>query len=130
MGGAARVLIFDDDPDVVVYLSSLLEDNGYEVEARGDTRRALDALAQFQPHLVLLDVLLPGRSGLDLLVRIRESERFGGVPLVLVTGDDAVIGDGARSYMSAHPGVRGPDHVLGKPIEVRVFLEVVARLTS
>lgn len=129
MAVSTRVLIFDDDPDVVVYLSSLLEDHGYVVEARGDTRKALDALDAFRPDLVLLDVLLPGRSGLDLLVRIRGSDAWGRTPLVVVTGDDGVIGDGARTYMSAHPGVSGPDHVLGKPIVVDEFLDVVARLT-
>jgi CheY-like chemotaxis protein len=123
-----RVLLVDDDPDVIAYLSSFLEDEGFEVQAAGDSEAAWARLDGFHPDAILIDVLLPGRSGLDLLVSLRRDERWSDIPLVLVTGDDNVLRDDCRSYLESHQDVRGPDHVLGKPMERDVLLAVLRAL--
>jgi CheY-like chemotaxis protein len=120
-----KILAVDDDPDVVEYLSSFLEDEGYEVAVASDERSALTSLERFDPDAILIDVMLPGRSGLDLLVRLRRDPRRSEIPLVLVTGDDGVLRDECRSYLESHHGVRGPDHVLGKPLDRDALLEVL-----
>jgi two-component system sensor histidine kinase/response regulator len=123
-----RILVVDDDPDVVEYLSSFLEDEGYEVVAARDERSALAEVERSNPDLILIDVMLPGRSGLDLLVRLRRDPRWGGIPLVLVTGDDDVLKDECRSYLETHLDVRGPDRVLGKPMERDLLLSVLREM--
>jgi CheY-like chemotaxis protein len=123
-----KVLVVDDDPDVVEYLSSFLEDEGYEVEAASDERTALARVASFHPDAILIDVMLPGRSGLDLMVCLRRDPRWAGIPLVLVTGDDSVLKDDCRSYLESHQDVRGPDRVLGKPMERAVLLSILRNL--
>jgi len=128
--GGRRVLVVDDDPDIVDYLQSFLEDEGYEVGSATDSVTALETLDRFGPDVVLLDVLLPGRSGLDLLVSIRQSPRWGDTPLVVVTGSDRVLQDDCQSYLGAHSGVRGPDGVLGKPIDRHTLLAVLSYLTG
>lgn len=127
---ATRVLVVDDDPDIVDYLQSFLEDEGYEVGSAADSVSALEELDRFAPDVVLLDVLLPGRSGLDLLVSIRRSPRWGETPLVVVTGNDLVLQDDCQSYLGAHAGVRGPDGVLGKPVDRRTLVAVLRYLTG
>jgi CheY-like chemotaxis protein len=108
-----KVLVVDDDPDVVEYLSSFLEDNGYE------------AVARFHPDAVLLDVLMPGKSGLDLLVSLRSDPRWRHIPLVVITGSDKILEDDCQSYMGSHHGVRGPDGVLAKPVDRKTLLAVL-----
>jgi len=125
-----RVLVVDDDPDIVDYLQSFLEDEGYEVGSAADSVTALEELDRFEPDVVLLDVLLPGRSGLDLLVSIRRHPRWGETPLVVVTGNDRVLQDDCQSYLGAHAGVRGPDGVLGKPVDRGTLLAVLTYLTG
>ena len=120
-----RVLLVDDDPDVIDYLSSFLEDEGFEVQAAGDSETARARLDGFRPDAILIDVLLPGKSGLDLLVSLRRDPRWSGTPLVLVTGDDSVLKDDCRSYLESHQDVRGPDHVLGKPMDRDLILSVL-----
>ncbi|MCG6924824.1 MAG: response regulator [Acidobacteria bacterium] len=120
-----RILVVDDDPDVVEYLSSFLEDEGCEVASAGDERTALEEVERSTPDAILIDVMLPGRSGLDLLLRLRRDPRWTEIPLVLVTGDDSVLKDECRSYLEAHPDVRGPDRVLGKPMERDLLLSVL-----
>jgi len=120
-----RVLVVDDDPDVIEYVSSFLEDEGYEVVAAVDARSALAEAERSSPDVILIDVMLPGKSGLDLLVCLRRDRRWAGIPLVLVTGDDSVLKDECRSYLETHQDVRGPDHVLGKPMDRDLLLSVL-----
>jgi DNA-binding response OmpR family regulator len=120
-----RVLLVDDDPDVIDYLSSFLEDEGFEVQAAGDSETARARLDGFRPDAILIDVMLPGKSGLDLLVSLRRDRKWSNTPLVLVTGDDNVLKDDCRSYLESHQDVRGPDHVLGKPMDRDVILSVL-----
>ncbi len=123
-----RIFIVDDDPDIVVYLTSLLEDHGYDVRAAPDAGTALAALETDRPDALLVDVLLPGRSGLDLLVSIRHDPRLRGVALVVITGMDEILQHDCQSYLASHQGVAGPDAVLGKPVEPRTLLAILAHL--
>ena len=123
-----RVLVVDDDPDIVEYVSSFLEDEGYEVVAAVDARSALAEAERSNADVILIDVMLPGKSGLDLLVCLRRDPRWAGIPLVLVTGDDSVLKDECRSYLETHQDVRGPDHVLGKPMDRDLLLSILREL--
>ncbi len=120
-----RILVVDDDPDIREYLMAVLGDHGWQVAAVGDTSAALAALEQFSPDVVIVDVLLPGRSGLDLLVTLRRSPRWSAMPLVVVTGVDQLLKDDCQSYLGTHAGVAGPDAVLGKPIDPATLLAVL-----
>jgi CheY-like chemotaxis protein len=130
MGENVRILVVDDDPDITLYLCSLLEDHDYEVETAADTESAWAALERFDPHLVTLDVMMPGRSGLDLLVRLRNDARWATIPLVMLTGNDAIVEDGGASYLRSHGVDRGPDAVLNKPLETASFLQTIASLVT
>jgi CheY-like chemotaxis protein len=125
-----RILVVDDDPDIVDYFSVLLEDHGYVVGSANGARPALSALAEFGPDVVLIDVMMPGRSGLDLLVTLRRDPRWKDLPLVVITGNDHLLRDECQSYLGSFDGVRGPDGVLGKPVDPDALLGILRRVTS
>jgi DNA-binding response OmpR family regulator len=125
-----RVFVLEDDPDIVDYLSSFLEDEGFEVASANRCSTALAALDEFEPEVVLIDALLPGRSGLEFLVTVRRHERWSDLPLVVVTGNDKLLEDDCQSYLGAHDGVRGPDGVLGKPVHLESLLSVIRTLVN
>jgi CheY-like chemotaxis protein len=125
---APRVLVVDDDPDILEYVSSFLEDHGYEVAVASRASSALAALDSSPPDAMLLDVLLPGRSGLKLLTTIRRDRRYADLPVVVVTGNDRLLEDDCQSYIGSHDGIRGPDGVLGKPIDRDALLRILAHL--
>lgn len=125
-----RLLVVDDDPDIVAYLSSFLGDNGYDVSSADSAAGALAEIDRCRPDAILLDVLMPGRSGLDLLVRLRRDPRWRDIPLVVVTGSDRILQDDCQSYLGSHHGVRGPDGVLGKPIDRATLLLVLKHLSA
>ena len=115
----------DDDRDTALYLSVLLEDNGYEVRTAEDAVEALSRLEEFPADAVIMDVLMPGRSGLDLLVKLRNSPQWRDLMVIVVTGNDRVLEDYGKSYLSLHKGIRGPDAVLGKPVDPRALLRLL-----
>ena len=121
--------MIDDDPDTVLYLTSLLEDAGFDVCSGNNQSDALAELEAVVPDVLILDVILAGRSGLHLLVQIRQDARWAEIPVLVVTGDDGIQQDRGQSYFVSHPGVRGPDAVLGKPIDQDRFLQTVSRLS-
>ena len=123
-----RILVVDDDPDVVDYVSTFLRDHGYEVRSAATTTTALDELEEGPVDLVILDVLMPGRSGLDLLVTLRKDPRFAETPIVVLTGHDRVLQEGVDSYLGLQSGIRGADGVLGKPLGRDELLRLLTKL--
>ena len=115
----------DDDRDTALYLSVLLEDKGYEVRTAEDEVEALSQLDEFPAATVIMDVLMPGRSGLDLLVKLRNNPRWRDLMVIVVTGNDRVLEDYGKSYLSLHKGIRGPDAVLGKPVDPKALLRLL-----
>ncbi|MDO5699743.1 MAG: response regulator [Dermatophilus congolensis] len=81
----ARVLVADDDEDIRELVSFKLTQAGYDVEAVVDGVKAWEAIDQAPPQLALLDIMMPGLSGLDVLRKIREDDRTRTVPVILLT---------------------------------------------
>jgi DNA-binding response OmpR family regulator len=125
-----RILVVDDDPDIVDYLGLFLEDHGYEVSSANRSSSALAALDEVVPDAVILDVILPGRSGLDLLVTIRRHERWSSVPVVVLTGNDSIVEDSGRAYLMGYDLERGADCVLAKPVDQEALIECLAKLIN
>lgn len=118
-GGAAaqRVLVVDDEPTVREVVATYLARDGFEVRQLADGGRVMEAIEQFDPHLVVLDVMLPVRSGLDVL---RELRSRSDLPVILLTArsdeTDRVLGLEL-----------GSDDYLVKPFSPR---ELTARVRS
>ena len=125
-----RVLIVEDDPDIVDYYSFFLEDEGYEVRSANRCSTAREMMDDFRPEVILIDALLPGKSGLELLVSLRRDPHWSDLPMVVVTGNDTLLEDDCQSYLGAHEGVRGPDGVLGKPVDRETLLAVLQTLLN
>jgi diguanylate cyclase (GGDEF)-like protein len=115
----ARILSVEDDPQQGGYLKSILESGGYEAAICEDPKRFEAALKEFQPDLVLMDILLPDISGYDLVRYLRQDERYAALPVLFLTTD----GQLQSRFRSAQVG--GDDHLV-KPVVPPVLLSVVA----
>jgi two-component system OmpR family response regulator len=115
-----RILVVDDQPDITRLLKRGLEaTNDYAVREENDSNAALSAAEEFQPDLIILDVMMPGKDGGELAAAFRESARLRGVPIVFLT---AAI---TKAEVEAREGQSGGWPILAKPF---VMPEVVACL--
>jgi len=116
-GSLVDVLVVDDEPSFLDALRSGLEREGFRVHTAADGVEALDKVAELEPDLVLLDVMLPRMSGIDVCRRIRQVSQ---VPIIMVTAKgeeiDAVVGLEV-----------GADDYVAKPYRLR---ELVARIRA
>ena len=128
--GGARILVLEDDPDIADYMASFLEDEGFTVTSASRCSTALVMMEEFNPDIVLIDALLPGKSGLEFLVTVRRNPKWSALPLVVVTGNDKLLEDDCQSYLGAHEGVSGPDGVLGKPVDLDSLRAVIDKLLA
>ena len=122
-----KIFVIDDEPDTVAYLSVLLEDNGYDVISAHNVEEAMALLKDNSPDLIMVDVMMPGASGLNFVVQLRQDPRHDAVPVIMVTGKAEVFQDKGRSYLDRY-NVRPPEGILEKPFEHEVLLRTVERL--
>lgn len=80
-----KIFIVEDDFTIQTQLKTLLSGNGYEVSAVTDFSNAIEQVKSFLPHLVLLDIKLPGNSGFDICSQIRA---FSDMPIIFVTSSN------------------------------------------
>lgn len=118
--GPRCVLIADDDADIRELVRYKLDRSGYELVAVEDGERAWAALNERRPDVAVLDVMMPGLSGIDVLKRVREHETLFDLPVILLTarGQDQDVDEGF---------VAGADDYIVKPFSPR---RLVDRLES
>lgn len=113
-----KILIIEDDPMIQIQLKNLLTGNGYEVEAVTDFTNPVEHFRAFAPHLVLLDIKLPGSSGFEICTQIRA---FSDLPIIFVTSSNTDM-DELNSIML------GGDAFITKPYNPAILLAKIASL--
>jgi len=104
-GLPSKVLVVDDDPEIVTFLSTLLELEGIESSVATSAAAALEQLEQGAPDLVLLDIAMPDRDGIDLCKELKSDPRTAEVPVFVVSarpGKDVVeraLAAGAEEFI-------------------------------
>ena len=97
-----RLLIVDDDATMVSLLKTLLELDGFEVTPATNPDRALESMRQLRPDLVIMDVFMNSRDGLELLRQVRASADLGQLPVIMTSGmdvSDRALDAGADGFM-------------------------------
>jgi DNA-binding response OmpR family regulator len=113
-----RILIADDEPNILVSLEFLMKREGYEVLVARDGQQALEAIVRERPDLVLLDVMMPVKSGFDVCQAVRADESLASVKILMLTakGRDTDVAKGTAL---------GADAYVTKPFSTR---ELAARV--
>jgi diguanylate cyclase (GGDEF)-like protein len=115
----SRVLSVEDDPVQAAFLRTVLEAAGYTVKVCEDPRRFEGDLTSFRPDLVLMDAVLPGMSGYDIVRFIRQHERYAALPVIFLTTE-------AQMEAKIRATAAGADDYLAKPVVPALLLTSVA----
>ncbi len=116
----AKIVIIEDDPDICEILEYNLKLEDFEVEIFQDGQQGLDAILNEPPDLMLLDLMLPGKSGMEIARTVRKEEHTANLPIIMIT---------ARSEEMdiLHGLEQGADDYIIKPFRPK---EVIARVIA
>ncbi len=120
-GTGANILVVDDDPEIVSMLSTRLSKRGYNVTTAPGGHRALELAKRERPDVVLLDVMMPGKSGWEVARALKQDPVTHGIKIVMVTA----IGDQMYELTSL---LYGADAHLDKPSESEKLEKIIASL--
>jgi CheY-like chemotaxis protein len=116
--GRPRVLVVEDEPDLVHVLRDLLSTTGYDVSTTDSVFGAAALVRQLDPCVVLLDLGLPYRPGTTLLAELKADPRTADVPVLIVSGLPESLTEERRAQATA---------VLAKPVDLSVLLDAIQK---
>ena len=120
-GTAASILLVEDDEQSRTALRRLLEHEGYQVRTASNGRAALDDIEVFRPDLILLDLMMPGMDGAEVLRRIRRDPEHRTLKIVILTGD-------AMDADTTEVPAIDADALLSKPVDLNALHDVLAMM--
>ncbi|MFH1809365.1 MAG: response regulator [Pseudomonadota bacterium] len=121
---AKKILVIDDDKDLVTYFVSLLEDNGYSTASAHDGVEGLHKVLSEKPDLIMLDITMPEKSGVRFYRDVRENAQTKDIPVVMVTG----VMEEFQQFISSRRQVPPPDAYFSKPVDKNELLKKLEAL--
>ena len=126
---AKKIMVIDDEPDIRIYLMTALEDSGYEtctIEENDPIQRAVQSN---KPDLIVLDIMMPRRSGISIYNELRSTETLKNIPVALISGMSP-----ANNFMEEikknnnNYTIAPPDGFIEKPVKLPDFMKLVGQL--
>lgn len=144
-----EILIVEDSEENLIFVAQVLEDHGYSFRVAKNGKEAIAALGEKRPDLVLLDIMMPRKSGVHVYREMKKEPELAGIPIIIITGASQATGvdiktgertpsdsygdDVARGVGSfLHDNVKGleVDGLMEKPIEPQLLIEKIRALLA
>jgi CheY-like chemotaxis protein len=120
------VLVVDDEPDVVFFLKTILEDNGFRVMTAFNGQEAIEKMRGERPDLISLDLVMPGISGIRFFHELRKKKEWSTIPVLFVSGhvDETIDGSKLKETLKDRT-LSGPATYLEKPVNAQTYIRTV-----
>lgn len=119
-----KVLIIDDEPKTTTYFSTLLEDHGFAPRSANSADEGLAALVEEKPDVILLDLMMPWRTGVNLFNKIKKDPRYSDIPIIIVTGIRDQFSEDHKAFFDGLKRGR-PSAYLEKPVDPEKLIGAV-----
>lgn len=122
------ILVVDDEPDIIIYLKTLLEDAGFNVMTASDGEEALEKIKERKPDLISLDLVMPRKSGIRCYYELRKNKEWSKIKVIIVTAhvrDDKVRNEMNELFSGAT--ISGPQTYLEKPVYPQDYVDLIKR---
>lgn len=116
-----KILVIDDEQNMVSFLTMLLQDNGYTTVQASDGQQGLEQARAERPDLILLDITMPEKSGVRFYREIRGDADLKNIPVVMVTG----VAIDFKKFIHSRKQVPAPDGYIPKPVDKQVLLDTI-----
>jgi len=126
MSGKKKILVVDDEQDVLLYLSTLFEDNGFETVTAENGIEALKVAEAELPDLITLDITMPEQSGIKTYRCLKNDIRLQHIPVIIITA----VGEPIKSVMNEFAAFPEPEAFLSKPVDQKGLIETANELMS
>ena len=122
------ILVVDDEPNVRQYLTTVLEDAGFNVVTAGDGVEALEIIKKNMPDFISLDLIMPKKSGHRLLHELRRNKQWSRIPVLIVTAHaQDELGKGDLQDLLDNRVMSGPGTYLEKPVNPLTYVRSIQR---
>ena len=118
MAETNKILLVDDEKDILEFLSYNLEKEGFEIDTANNGKTALNKLSKFIPDLIILDVMMPEMDGIEVCEKIRENEQYDDILIVFLTAR-------SEDYSELAGFSAGADDYITKPIKPKLLVSRV-----
>ena len=120
------VLVVDDEPNVRLYLQTVLEDSGFEVQTAANGHQALDRMTEKKPDVISLDLVMPKMSGLNFFKYIQKNKERAGIPVVVVTAHAKdELGSEDFDKIEKHKSEECRIFTLEKPVDSPTYVNTI-----
>ncbi|MCK5783373.1 MAG: response regulator [Desulfobacterales bacterium] len=126
MGDQKKILIVEDEPDVMTYLSAIYEDNGYTTVQATDGIEGFNMAKSEKPDLISLDIAMPNQTGVRTYREYKQDPDLKDIPVIIITA----VGDDFRRYLAKLKGFQKPEGFMNKPIDENRLLKMVADILA
>jgi CheY-like chemotaxis protein len=127
-----KILVVDDEPGLVTYLETLLQDNGYATISATDSQAGFQLLKSERPDLVTLDISMPEKSGVRFYRDLKEDPELAKTPVIIITAVTGYGGDPEpfKSFISTRKQIPPPEGFIAKPVNQDELLKTVKDLLT
>ncbi|MDD5687918.1 MAG: response regulator [Elusimicrobia bacterium] len=119
-----KILIIDDEPAILGILSDVLTSEGYTVNAASDGETGIEKVKEFNPALIILDVVLPGINGFEVCKILKEDQQTKNIAIIILTGISTLAEHKQKAFQL------GADDYLTKPFGMSDLLERIKKLIT
>ena len=126
MSEIKKILIVDDEQDVLTYFEAIFLDNGYDTVSAKDGIEGFELAKSEKPDLIVLDVAMPQQSGLKTYRQYKRNPALTNIPVIIITAVD----DSFRIFLDEFKELASPEGIFNKPIDPQELLKVVAEILS
>ena len=119
-----KILIVDDEPDVVTYLKTFLEDNGFVTIEAMNGKEGMDKAISEKPDLITLDITMPEESGVRMFRDLQANQDTADIPVIIITG----VSSEFRRFLDTRKQVRSPAGYFDKPINTGEMLAKIKEI--
>lgn len=111
-----KILVIDDEADIITFLTTLLEDNGFSAISAMDGQEGLEMARREKPDLITLDLMMPSQTGTDFYRNFKKDKDLADIPIIVVSGT-----------AGRHLAVKKPAAIFEKPINPDAFIAAVKK---
>jgi len=124
-----KVLVVDDEPDVRNFLSTCIQDAGFIVDSAVDGQDALEKIKKEIPDLMTLDMVMPRKSGIELIRTLRKNDKWSKLPVIVITAHarNEFASDDIKSFNAFTSGLK-PRRTIEKPVTPEVLVNTICEI--